>query len=479
MKRYFFSIPLFILSLILFTGCSEDFLETDPTDAVSTDMALNNYTNLKKSANGMYAPLRSSNYYGAYMMIAPEIMADNVKRSQYEGSSRYVEEYNLTVGPSVGYYTGLWTEPYYVIRSANNIINAVKSDDFDPGDASEKQIDQLQGEALFVRALAHFDLCRLFAHHYTSNASGLAPGADGEGAHLGIPVVLKTDVNSFPKRNTVEEVYNQVIKDLRKSSNLISIDKGKNYASRNAANALLARVFLYKEQADSARYYAEEVINSGEYMLVEGKEVVDYWVKEEGYETIFQIYSDQLEEYFPGNESLNSLFNIGDKFPYSDLVITEELYNSFADEDTRKNLYYKDENNEVRVKKFLPKEGNTSPFENNIKVLRLAEMYLISAEANYRLGSDGEALNRLNDLRQARGLNDLNDISFSVIAEERRKELACEGHRLFDLARLELDNSRPENNANPMVEYPDHRFILPIPQSELDRNSNITQNPGF
>ena len=470
-----------ILSALVLFSCSEDYLNTEPTDKISNSLALNNYTNLSKATNGLYAPLRSSNYYGAYMQIAPEVMADNVKRSTVKNSSRYIQEFNLSIAPSVGYWTGLWNTPYFIISASNNVINKINSGDFDQESASDAEVNQLLGEALFIRALCHFDLCRLFAHHYTISDNSLAPGADGNGGQWGIPIITKTDISLFPARNTVNEVYAQVISDLRNAEQNISFDKGKNFTNQNSIRALLAKVYHYTENSDSAFYYSELVINSGEYPLTEGSDVVNYWTQEEGDETIFQVFSNSNENYFPGNESLNSLFNIGAEFPYSDLVITEELYGLFDASDARINLYERDENNEIRTKKFLPKEGSVSIYENNIKILRIAEMYLISAEASLNLGNHNDGLDRMNNLLNARGLSDASTLTKTSILLERRKELACEGHRLFDLAIANADNVRPENNATPSVSYPDHRFVLPIPVREIERNENIQnqQNPGY
>lgn len=470
-----------ILAVLVFYSCSEDFLNTEPADAISNSLALTNYTNLNKATNGLYAPLRSSDYYGAYMQIAPEVMADNVKRSTVKNSSRYTQEFDLSIAPSVGYWTGLWRTPYYIISASNNIINKINGGDIDKELASDEEINQLLGEALFIRALCHFDLCRLFAHHYTIQDNSLAPGADGNGGQWGIPIITESDISLFPPRNSVNEVFKQVISDLRKAEQVVSFDKGKNFANQNAIRALLAKVYHYQEKSDSALYYSELVINSGEFPLAEGSDVVDYWTQEEGDETIFQVFSNSNENYFPGNESLGSLFNIGAEYPYSDLVITEELYSLYDASDERINLYERDVNNELRTKKFLPKEGYVSAYENNIKILRIAEMYLISAEANLDLGSLSDGVDRMNDLLSARGLADVSTITRSSILLERRKELACEGHRLFDLAIANADNVRPENNATPLVSYPDHRFVLPIYVREIERNENIKdqQNPGY
>jgi hypothetical protein len=468
---------IFLAGLVTISMVScEGFLDTNPYNSISNDLALSNYSNIVKATNGLYSPLKSSGYLGARMVIAGDVMADNVGRSTVKNSSRYVEEFNLTLGPSVGYYSGLWTTPYYVINSACKVIDALESGKFDKQNATDEQVNQLQGEALFIRAMCHFDLVRSFAQHYTINSPSVAPNSNGQGGHLGVPIITKHDITNFPARNTVDQVYSQIINDLTSAFPLITFDKGRNYASQNAVKALLARVYLYKQDWTNAAKYAEEVITSGEYSLSQGVNVEGYWLKELGEETVFQLTVKPTEDYFPGNESLGSLYNIGTEFPYSDLIVQNDLYSLYADGDLRKNLFFTDSNNEVRVKKYLPKTGSSSPYENNLKVFRIAEMYLISAEANITVNPT-LAQTRFNELRASRGLGiaTLNQASLEL---ERRLELACEGHRLFDLARWGRHNIRT-NNMSPTVNYPSHLYILPIPASEIQRNSNILQNTGY
>jgi hypothetical protein len=474
MKNYRQYILAAFVALFM-TGC-EEFLDTNPYASISNDMALSNFSNIEKATNGLYAPLRSSNYLGARLIITGDVMADNVGRSAVKNSSRYVEEFNLTVGPSIGYYSGLWTTPYYIINAACKVIDAIESENFDKEDATDKQIDQLLGETLFIRAMCHFDLVRCFAQHYTINNSAVAPNSNGKGEHVGIPVITSHDITSFPTRNTVNEVYTLVLSDLNRALELISFDKGRNFASQNAVKALLARVYLYKEDWANAAKFADEVIATGEFQLAEGNDVTDFWFKDTGEETIFQLPIRPTENYFPDNESLGSLYNLGTEFPYSDLIVQSSLYNSYDANDLRRNLFYTDANSEIRVRKYLPKTGATSPYENNIKVFRIAEMYLISAEANMRenpsLGQD-----RFNELRSKRGLASV-PLNQPNLELERRLELACEGHRIFDLARWGKNNLR-ENNMTPEVTYPSHLYILPIPVTEMQRNPNMTQNTGY
>ena len=480
MKKNIIYNILFLLVFVVM-ACSEDFLKTEPTNKISNELALTNYTNIQKATNGIYAPLRASGHYGAYILIAPEVMADNVKRSSVKSSSRYVQEFDLTIAPSVGYWTELWDSPYFVINATNNIINKITEGDFDKEEANEKQINQLKGEALFVRALCYFDLCRLFAHHYGIEDASVAPGADGNGGHWGVPIILKSDISNYPQRSTVKDVYKQIISDLRSAENLLVFDRGKNFASKNAARALLARVYYYREDLDSASIYAQKVINTGEYSLADGKaEIVNYWIEEEADETIFQVYSNSTESHYAGAAGLVGLYNLDDAY-YSDLVITQSLFNLYDTAvDHRGKLFIIDKNNEIRTKKFLKKTGATNVYESNIKVLRVAEMYLIAIEANID-NNYSEALEMYNDFIETRGLPSVNTLSKTQLLQERRKELAFEGHRLFDLAKAKANNVRSENNAKPLVTYPSHLYVLPIPNYEIERNNNISkqQNPGY
>lgn len=476
LNKYIIIIVLSLLPL----ACSDDFISFEPMDSLSNETALNTYDKLTKGVHGLYSPFQSRNYYGLSFVVTPDIMADNLKRTtKSDGSSRYITEYNLKITPKDS-HTGTWSLLYYIITASCNVIDRIENSNFDKQGNSDASVNQLLGEALFVRGLCHFDLVRMFAPHYTMSDAALINGSDGAGGHLGVPIILKTEMGK-PARNTVKEVYDQIIDDLTRAETLITLEKGKNYASVNAVKALLSRVYLYKEDWVNAAKYADEVIAAGLATLVDKDHYEAYWIADDGDETIFQVRADKQDSYFPGgSENLGSLF-VG---TYKDLVPTDNIHSLYSNEDVRKKLFIVDSKGEIRAYKYAGRDGENDVELNNTKVLRISEMFLTSAEANYRrTDADKKTLakDRLNELRENRGLSELSSITLNDILTERRKELAFEGHRLYDLARNKANIVRPENLPTPLVTYPSKYYAMPVPESEVNRNENISKedNNGY
>ena len=465
-----------ILSIALLWSCSSDFIDKDPKTSISNEKALSTYDKLVLATNGLYAPLLDRSLYGESSILAPDVMADNVVLSSVKASGRYIQEFNLTMGSNDGPSDGVYSMGYYIICAACNVINAIEANKFDRQGATDAQVNQLLGEALFIRAMVHFDLCRWFAYPYHFTDTKLAPGADGAGGHPGIPVVLTTEIGK-PARSTVHKVYEQVISDLKRAADLMTEKKVCFWASSEVAKALLARVYLYQGNNQDAATMATEVIGSHRYELTPAADFVKYWALEGQKETIFELQSNKTDDYFYGGNN-----NPGGVYLYyGDLVAANELATSYEEGDVRAKLVVLNKDGEYTVNKYPGREGTGNVEINNPHILRLAEMYLIRAEANQKNNSQiGDTpLNDVNAVRAKRGLPGLRVVDGSTIASERRKELAFEGHRWFDLSRNGQDNVRPGCKATPLVTWPDKRFVLPIPLYEMKNNGNMVQNIGY
>ena len=149
-----------ILSIALLWSCSSDFIDKDPKTSISNEKALSTYDKLVLATNGLYAPLLDRSLYGESSILAPDVMADNVVLSSVKASGRYIQEFNLTMGSNDGPSDGVYSMGYYIICAACNVINAIEANKFDRQGATDAQVNQLLGEALFIRAMVHFDLCR-------------------------------------------------------------------------------------------------------------------------------------------------------------------------------------------------------------------------------------------------------------------------------------------------------------------------------
>lgn len=467
----FFS--MLVSVVLLFSACGEDFITKDPYGDISKDKALSNYEKIALSTTGLYEYLMSSSMYGEFIPISPDVTADNLKSSVEGATGRYRSNYLLNFTPANA-PSGVWSTSYAMITAACNIINTIEEGGFDRQNDSDNQVNQLLGEALFIRALGHFTLVNFFAHHYTMENASLAPGANGQGGHIGVPIILTAQIGE-PARNSVKEVYDQVIDDLSRAATLMTEHKTAFFASSNVAKALLSRVYLYKEDWANAAKMADEVIASADYMLTMPEAYEGYWKKELQLETIFEVSMNLSDPWFPGGNN-----NVGGVYLfYHDLAATDQVVNLYEADDVRRNVLKPNSSGEHLVYKYPGREGTEGFQVNHTKVIRLAEMYLNRAEANQRNNSEiGDSpLNDINYLRQMRGLDALDDVDNAAIALERRKELAFEGFRLFDLARYQQDNQRPECLPVPLVEYPASRYVYPIPLHEMDNNDNMEQNP--
>ena len=286
MKKY---IVIAFVALAAFTGC-KDFLVEDPVLSQSNELTLSTYDGLDKAVAGAYSPLASSSWYGADFIIRNELKTSNGKKwigSTYD-SGRCNDLYNLNYDPNNT--SGLWEYAYYVISAVNNVMSNLEGKE--TPDVTAQDLDNLKAECLFLRALSHFDLVRTYAQPYCFTA---------DASHLGVPVVLVTDPAGKPARNTVAEVYAQIVADLLEAEQIIDpayvrsgVTDAKAVVTLEAVQALLSRVYLYCEQWQNSADYAAKVIASGKFTLWTADEVEDaacYAVDvPTGGEVIFEVY---------------------------------------------------------------------------------------------------------------------------------------------------------------------------------------------
>jgi tetratricopeptide (TPR) repeat protein len=319
------------------------------------------------------------------------------------------------------------------------------------------------GTAYFARAYGYYRLVTLFG---------------------GVPILLKRSVEQVP-RNTEAEVYDQIIKDL-----LVAIDNAPSitsniYISSEAAKALLARVYLLRKDYANAKKYAEEVINSGRFALTANYEgMINNPIGNS--EVIFV-------RQFTATEGETSLYFFlqHPNMPgggRSELPVDNSLIAAFEPNDIRKPAIVQEitapaSNPGWYVRKYRDPAGAAA---HPIYVVRLAEMYLISAEAQYFISNsnttNAEMLARLNQLRNKRGLSDLSSANLYDIIKERRVELAFENLRWTDMKRTPDPTTPSKSMAQVFVEGKGRSItdlLYPIPQSQIDVNPRLTQNPGY
>lgn len=478
-----------VLSIMLLASC-EDFLDVKPSNYAAAETSITNEADAEVAINGLMRKMTSSNYYGRNFVIYGDAKGgDFAIRSQGRGLDAL---YTFNHSATSNSYSGFWSQLYHNILQANNLLaNIAKIEE--AGDATDA-LNEFKGQALTARALMYFDLVRMYGKPYNMDK-----------ASFGVPLILEPlDASSQPTRASVEAVYQQIMKDLTDGAPLLSTSAENGYLNYYANLAIQARVNLFMENYGAALAAAEEIINDGPYSLYSNEEWVDSWSNEFGSESIFElgIYTDEADL---GSGSLGFyLLRLGivknamGWFMASDYWITRM---SEDPTDVRWGIMDYDESSSERFgscRKYTGVDlsgdkGSTSAV--NVKVIRLSEIYLIAAESALGLPTPDrvKAAGYLNEIRKrSPGLApaDETTVTLDMIIDEKSKELFAEGHRYFDMLRLNRTIEFNDEFITPAVViiHRDktitrdfYKIILPISQTEIDANPAIAsqQNPGY
>ncbi len=471
MKR-FIHILSFAMLVLVATGCKKSYLELKPYDQVALDIAIITDGDMQAATNGIYSAIRNNTLYGRDVQLRGDILGDNAYIST-TNSNRFTEYSAVTYTPVSASVGGNWNASYSAILRANNVINS--------SIAANTATNQYRGEALTLRALLYFDLVKQYAKTYTAATAA---------TDLGVPLVLAYDPKFKPTRNTVQEVYAQIEKDLAAAIPLLTdrTPYSAGYINKNAAKAILARMYQFKGDWTKALATAQEIITTGGYSLTTTANHAAYWalgtLRTDKLETLFELGFDPT-----GNAGLESLPYFFLQAGYGDALAADAFFNTLATTDVRRSLMT-DATRASKSVKVINKYLNNINY--TIKVVRLSEVYLIAAEAAYHTNNPTLALSYLNQVATRRdaafaGYTSTGAPLLEDILTERRKELAFEGHRYWDLQRYNRDVVRININNNyagnvPLTFAKDNfRRILPIPQGETDANPAIKaqQNPGY
>ena len=381
--------------------------------------------------------------------------------TQFYISGSYTNEEGTLIDNS--FIEAQYVDAYEVIDVANNVLLA--ADSLEAAGVPDIT-DRIRGQAYFLRGVMHFELVRLFARAYV----------DGDpSTNLGVPILLQPTRTipeiARPARATVQEVYDAVISDLTQARDLLP-EEDAPYADSFVASAMLSRVYLMTENFPRARDEANRVISSGKYDLTSL------------YEQAFNQSTDPAEYIFAiqisvqdnGSHSLGVFYDAEQQDPEGqgrgDIFVTDQHVARYTDGDVRGDFFYFADANDRFTSKWST--SNTS----NIPVIRLPEMYLTRAEANFRLGTEvgNPPFEDINILRERADLEGADlygaaSLTLDDILDERVFELSFEGHRLHDLKRTQRSIGS--------IPFDDPSLVYPIPQRELDANPNLTQNPGY
>ncbi|TVT40572.1 RagB/SusD family nutrient uptake outer membrane protein [Hymenobacter setariae] len=492
MKNIFsWSAGVLALGLSL-AGC-KDALQIEPQQSINADDAYNTSQKVSAAVVGAYARLDDPRLYGTDLILVPELMASNGYIT-WAGTFQNYRQISLhTQISTLSNAQGIWTQAYNAINQCNLILNAL------PAVTDAGQRKQFEGEAHYIRGIMYFELVRLFAQQYQAGGGNTQPGVP---INI-VPITNTEQADVKLPRASVEEVYTQILTDLRTASTMLPT-QNVTRASKYSAEAMLARVYLQQGNYTAARDMANDVITNSGASLVGS--VAAVFANRNSAESLFEIQqndqnnagtsNDGLATYFAGyspNGDQTVLYGRGDVY-ISGAFANQYGYgsgdvrgtDSLSAITTKKLIYLSDGNsrrNRLRTLKWRT-------YGQNIPIVRLAEMYLIRAEADVRAGNTASATADVNAVRTRSGATALATVTLDDVLRERQLELAFEGFRIHDLHRVNgivipavaakpATADSPAVPASPAVYASDQRFVLPIPQREINNNSLLTQNAGY
>ncbi len=447
--RYIFKV-LFILCALQFTSC-DDNLDVAPADFLTPEVVLSNGDNLQNILIAAYDLAGQDEVFSGQTQLASELLA-NDGDLDWLGTFADPAEFNRRQMTAPNFMVeAFWINAYEGINLTNIILDNLALVE----DATTRST--LEAEAKFLRGSLYFELARFYALPYE---------AAGNNSQLGLPIILTGVIDAgkitLPVRNTLEETYTQAISDLTAAYAALP-PSNDIFADKYAAQAVLARLYLQQGNYASARDAAHDVLENSGHSLVST------------FAGAFNNDADSQEDIFAwqittqdGVNDFNTFWStrdFGGRSLTGDVVVQPQFFTIFSGTDDRETFTYEG-NATILTTKWK------SQFAN-VPWLRIAEMHLIRAESNFR---EGTAIGlapetEINALRNRSLADPITGVVLDDILEERKRELSFEGHSLHDLKRLKLSIDG--------LNYDSDFLVFPIPQRELDANSNLEPNPGY
>ncbi len=441
-------ISYFLLLCLLFGQACNDQLDLKPAQSLDENLALDSDENVKAVLNGAYDILSDFNLFGGTCLRNAELLGGDGE-VLWAGTFFWVNDiFFKEMDATNADAEAMWLRSYAAINTCNNVLSALEV-------VKTEDRARVEGEALFIRGMVYFELVRFYAKPYQQS---------GNNSQDGVPIVLTPTRGISEKdivaRNSVEEVYTQVLDDLSKAEQLLPEDNDWR-ANKWAATALLSRVHLQMNAYAPARDAADRVIQSGKFSLLSN--YADVFNRDENTaEDVFAIQITQQD----GFNAMNTFFSIPDFGGRDgDVDILPGHLALYDSSDARLALFYLG-NGAMRSGKWNNQYGN-------ISLLRLAEMHLTRAECNIRLGEKVGAapLDDYNAVHQRAGLPAATAVDLPEILLERRRELAHEGFRIHDIKRLKEPVGVHAFDAC--------ELLFPIPDREVVANGNLAQQACY
>ena len=447
-----------VIAAVMVVSCTNEDLEPTLAQEKNADGYIVKVDQLFSTLKGAHNRLTLFEYYGRDIIATNEVRSDNCFSNGNSG--RYTTQSQFLYNSNTGY---IWEDVYEMLADLNIIINTDLSSlegDLDYG-------EHIQGQAMVLRALGHYDLLRSYGQQHSSGT-------------LGVPIVteFKGD-NLFPARNSVEEVKQAIYADLETAFDMMdsSYDASRIYVSKYVAKALEARVAVYFGDWDRALLASEAVIESGLYSVVDADSYVSSWTADGGSNVLFELSFSIADN--RGSNALSYIYRYpGDKpGGYGDLQVMPEVLDIYDDGDVRLGIFgYQDGGTVLRN---IGKYPDTPNGADNIPLFRYEEVILNYAEALLETG--GDAVTPMNMIANNRNVTPYTAVTKDDILNERRRELIFEGFRFDDLMRTgqSVESVATTQNVIEVLSYPNNMFAWPIPLSEMNANSNMVQNTGY
>lgn len=483
-------------SVLLHLSCT-DFLTENPKNRIDQNTYYKTEQDAIAAVNAIYAylgaynldgggpfPGNTAGVYHSTFWVTTELASDNMLNNQL-GALANDQLASFSYNSQNENLLEIWRVHYKVITLANIAISRVPAIEMNP-----VLRDRLVNEAKFLRGLMYFNLARLYKN---------------------VPLLVDENAPLKPEASGRDAVYAQIVRDLQEAEALPpdgQTEEGR--ATRGAAQALLAKVYLTKGDHPQAALYAQKVIDSGVYDLWDNYGDAFKLRNRGGKEAVFSVsFGDgggkisfwevgQFNVRLLPVELSNARAQISNTQGWQ--TVTPHLYNSYHADDKRKAATYlteiTDDNGNViklgkiYVKKYWDEQEDPTAggSYNDFPVIRYSDVLLTLAEAKAHTGDFATANTFLNKVRTRAGLSAVNigslDTFMNEIMDQRRKEFVGEGQRWFDLVRTGKLSTLVQ--AAKASEYPtgipaltDNYYQFPIPQTERDVNPNLPQNPGY
>lgn len=456
-------------------GCTKKSLEPS-LDQNLEEEGLSTVYELNAALGAAYNFMSATSYYGRDYIIYNEMRSDNCLSTG--NSNRFVNFWNK-LQESDRDVQDTWTTIYKVVGQCNFVLTKENVDL--EGDADMQK--DIIGQAYAVRALAHFDLLKLYgAMHVTAQQD------------KGIPyITVWRGEDKQPKRTTPEAIKKQLYEDLDAAiARLNAKFADQAYMNIFAAHALKARVAQWFGDWATAEKEAMEIAAKDDFKIIPASDYIASWRKKFNDNSLFEISYNPSD-----NPGINGLGNIYWGASYADVVPTPELEacmnkdpNDVRSKIIRENVAHK-KRSRGQIGYYRAngvKYADVETYNDNIPLFRYEEVVLIYAEALMHNGKTAEALKQLNRIPENRNAAPYTEVTEENILEERRKELCFEGFRFDDLARTKRavpksQITKPAPDGAGMIkreyEYGSEDYSFPIPRVELNANANIRQNTGY